>query len=91
MEIIFEILFEIIVEGSLEASTDKKVPLWIRIIAGIVLIAVYGGLAGVLIYIGIRNKDWILLVIGIALLMYFVFGFRKVYRKYRSGQENTDD
>ena len=43
MEVLFEILFEIIVEGSLEASRDKKVPLWIRIIAGIILIVVYGG------------------------------------------------
>ena len=91
MEILFEIVFEIIVDGSLKTSTNKKVPLWIRIIAGIVLIAVYGGSAGALMYIGIRNKDWILLVIGIALLVFFVFGFRKVYKKYRNRQENTDD
>ena len=50
MDILFEILFELIVEGSLEASTNKKVPLWIRIIAGIVLIVVCGAVAGVLIY-----------------------------------------
>lgn len=81
MEILFEILFELIVEGSLEAAADKKVPLWIRIIAGIILIAVFGGSAGVLIYIGIRNTNWILLVIGIVLLLFFAFGFWKVYKK----------
>ena len=82
MEVLFEILFEIIVEGSLEASRDKKVPLWIRIIAGLILIAVYGGLVGFLIYEGIRSMSWILLVIGIALLMFFAFGFWKVFKKH---------
>ncbi len=81
MEVLFEILFEIIVEGSLEASQDKKIPLWIRIIAGIVLIAVYGGLAGMLMYIGIRNTNWVLLIIGIALLVFFAFGLWKVFKK----------
>ena len=80
---LFEILFQIIVEGSLEASRDKKIPLWIRIIAGIILIAVYGGLVGFLIYEGIRSKNWILSVIGIALLVFFAFGFRKVFKKHR--------
>ncbi len=80
---LFEILFEIIVEGSLEASRDKKVPLWIRIIAGLILIAVYGGLVGFLIYEGIRSVNWGLLVIGIALLVFFAFGFWKVFKKHR--------
>ena len=80
---LFEILFQIIVEGSLEASRDKKVPLWIRIITGIILIAVYGGLVGFLIYEGIRSKNWSLSVIGIALLVFFAFGFWKVFKKHR--------
>ena len=80
---LFEILFEIIVEGSLEASCDKKVPLWIRIIAGLILIAVYGGLVGFLIYEGIRSVNRGLLVIGIALLVFFAFGFWKVFKKHR--------
>lgn len=80
---LFEILFEIIVEGSLDASRDKKVPLWIRIIAGIILIAIYGGLVGFLIYEGIRSVNWVLLVIGIALLVFFAFGFWKVFKKHR--------
>ena len=83
MEVLFEILFEIIVEGSLEASCDKKVPLWIRIIAGLILIAVYGGLVGFLIYEGIRSVNRGLLVIGIALLVFFAFGFWKVFKKHR--------
>ena len=83
MEVLFKILFEIIVEGSLEASRDKKIPLWIRIIAGIILIAIYGGLVGFLIYEGIRSVNWVLLVIGIALLVFFAFGFWKVFKKHR--------
>ena len=83
MEMLFEILFGIIVEGSLEASADKKVPLWIRIITGLILIVVYGGLVGFLLYEGIRSMNWGLLAIGIALLAFFAFGFRRIYRRRR--------
>ena len=59
MELIFDILFDIIVEGSIGAVGDKKVPLLLRILAAILLIAVFGTLIVVGLYIGIKEKDWI--------------------------------
>ena len=85
MEFIFEFLFELIVEGSLEASTDKKVPWPLRILAAVVLIGVYGGLIGFCFCSGIRERSWGLIVLGIMILIITVLGVRAVYkkRKYR--------
>ncbi len=81
MEIFFEIVFNLIVEGSLEAARDKKVSLPLRIIAAVVLLAVYGGGIGFLIYIGIRDKSVIILVLAALILFVTVSGFLKAFRK----------
>ena len=72
MELIFEILFDLIVEGSVEALGEKKVPLVLRILAALFLIVVFGGLVGVLLFIGISDKNWI--VAGIGVLIAFMVG-----------------
>ena len=72
MELIFEILFDLIVEGSVEALGEKKVPLVLRIMAALFLIVVFGGLVGVLLFIGISDKNWI--VAGIGVLIAFMVG-----------------
>lgn len=83
MEFVFEFLFELIVEGSLEASTDKKVPWPLRILAAIVLIGVYGGLIGVCFYSGIHDKSWIMLLLGMIILFITALGVRAVFKKHR--------
>ncbi len=72
MELIFEILFDLIVEGSVEALGEKKVPLVLRILAALFLIVVFGGLVGVLLFIGISDKNWI--IAGIGVLIAFMVG-----------------
>lgn len=69
MDMILELLFEIIIDGSLELVTHKKVPLIIRIFAGILVFAVYGGLIGLCFFFGIQNSQPILIVIGIIILL----------------------
>ena len=83
MEVILEFLFELIVEGSLEASSDKKIPLPLRIIAGIVLIGIYGSLIGFCIFSGIHDRNWIVLVLGIIILVITILGARAVYLKHK--------
>ncbi len=87
MEIVLEILFEIIVEGPFGAVTETRVPLLLRIAAGIVLIGVFGGLAVFLIICGIRGRDWLLTAAGAVLLVYFVFGIRKILKKRQAGEK----
>ena len=44
MEFLFEIIFDFIVEFAMEFFNDKRVPFPIRILAIIILIAVFGGI-----------------------------------------------
>lgn len=82
MELLFEIIFELIVEGSLEISSARKVPLLLRIVAGLILIGVYGGIAGFLLYEGFVSRNWVLAAGGIAILLFGIVGFWKTYKKH---------
>lgn len=83
MELIMEFLFELIVEGSLEAFSDRKVPVPLRILAAVVLLGVYGCVIGFCFYCGIRDREWVLIILGIVILVFTVLGARAVYRKRR--------
>ncbi|MBR4344007.1 MAG: hypothetical protein IKP88_15140 [Lachnospiraceae bacterium] len=83
MEIILEIIFEFIVEGSMGAVGDKKVPLAIRIVAAAVLIIIFGGLVGALLYIGISEKNWVVLALGVVIAIFVVIAIIQTVRKHR--------
>lgn len=83
MDMILEFLFEIIIEGSLELVTHKKVPLIIRIFAGILVLAVYGGLIGLCFFFGIQNSQPILIVIGIIILLFAFLAINKKVKERR--------
>ena len=83
MEIIFEILFELIVEGSIGAVGDKKVPIPIRILAAVLLFLIFGTVVGALIYIGISEGSWILIVVGAVIGLLIVFAVWKTVKKHR--------
>lgn len=80
MEFIMEILIEIIFEGALELSTKKKIPMFFRVLAAVFLLAVYIGLGGILLYVGIINKSGFVIAVAIGLLVIVAV---VVVRKYR--------
>ena len=84
MEFIMEIILDLILEGSVEAASSKKVPLPVRILASVILLAVYGGLIGFLVYIGIHEKIWLVLVLAAVILIITVLAFYHVYKKRRA-------
>lgn len=58
MDILFEFLFELVFEGMMETAKSKKVPMVIRIIAGILVSAFFLAVIGVIVLIGILSfKD----------------------------------
>ena len=83
MEIILDILFDLIVEGSIGAVGDKKVPLAVRILAAVFLTVIFGGLVGVLVYIGIDEKNWIILIIGVVIALAVIGAVWQTVRKHR--------
>ena len=44
MELIIDFIFEVLLEGSFEIVKNKKLPIWLRILVGIPLVCIYGGL-----------------------------------------------
>ena len=83
MEFIMEILFEVIVEGALEASSDKKIPLPVRVIAAIITVGIYGGLIGFCLYSYFQDGNPTFLIVGIIILGITVLGAISIYRRRR--------
>lgn len=65
MDFILQLIFELIVDGSVSSLDNKKVPLPLRILAAVFLIVVFGGIVALCIFVGINEKKWIVLAIGI--------------------------
>lgn len=58
MDILFEFLFELVFEGIIETAKSKKVPMFIRIIAGVLVSAFFLAIIGVIMFVGILSfKD----------------------------------
>lgn len=58
MDILFEFLFELVFEGMMETAKSKKVPMVIRIIAGVLVSAFLLAVIGVIVLVGILSfKD----------------------------------
>ena len=91
MDLLFEILFELIVEGSLEAAGNMRVPLVIRVLACILLIVVFGGIATLCIVSGITDKNWIAGVTGGVILIIMGFTAWKLCSKAGERKRQKED
>lgn len=54
MDVLFEFIFEILFEGTIELAKSRHVPLPLRILAAVVIIALYGGVIFLIVWAGIR-------------------------------------
>lgn len=92
MEYVIEFLFELIFEGCLEAVGEKKVPLIIRILCAAVLLLVFGGIAGILLYTSIVDESGVLLAFTVFFILLIVFTL--IYRinkiKKKRGKNEGD-
>lgn len=53
MEAVFEFIFEIIVEGTIELAKSRRVPLPLRILAAVIIAALYGGVIFLIVWAGL--------------------------------------
>lgn len=76
-----ELILEIILEGAVEAAGSRRVPLPVRILLACLLVLLFGGIAGLLIWVGIGSGNWGLTVLGVVFLAGFaVFTYARVKR-----------
>lgn len=95
MEVVLEFLFELILDGSVELSTNRKVPKPLRILAVIVLLIVYCGL---ILLLGIIMMEcWqagnttsfaVVAVIGLGIILMLAYAARKKYKEFRGRKED---
>ena len=95
MEFIFELIFDIIVEGSIELGSEKKVPMPLRILALLVVLIIFIGMAGIMLFIGydaMMNGQ-----VAVSILLYAVSVFilaggmyqvRKMFKAHREDEED---
>ena len=82
MDLLFELIFSIIFEGSIEGMKSKKIPLWIRIICTIMVVAIFSfvisiiGLLAVAMWNEYHHIPSVLL--SIVDLLFIIFGIKKV-------------
>ena len=96
-EELIEILLEIIIDGAFGALESKKCPFILRIFAVLLITLLYGGLLGVIGFIGfVLVKDGALVggivvfACDLVLLVLMLFELRKVIRK-RAERKNSDN
>jgi len=92
-----ELIFEIILEGSLEIWSEKKMPMPIRILAAFILLALYLGFSGFLLFIGYSAlmdhnvpAAVIFLAVGFGVLIGVLFLIRTQGKKRPGKEENID-
>lgn len=68
MEFLLELLFEIILEGTLELGTSRRVPVVIWILALLLILALFGGVAILIVIAGIHVLKQGDTLVGVLLL-----------------------
>lgn len=87
IELIGEIVFEIILEGSLELGTSKKVPMPLRILAAILVSAIYFGIITIIILVALDAMKtnpllaWLLIILDALLAVGVVYTVVKKRRE----------
>lgn len=71
MELLIEALFDLVMQGTIGLSKSRKVPMPIRIICGVLIVAVFAAVIFLIGFIGVsflKEKPWG----GIAILLFDV-------------------
>lgn len=92
MEIVIEIILEIIIEGVFVTATYKRVPLPLRILAGILAVGFFGGMIFLLIFTGLvswnsselRNGKYVSVLMFIGAAALFIGSIYKVVKFIRN-------
>ena len=90
MGFLFELILELIIIGPFDGATSKKVPMPVRIISAVIFFLIFGGVIGLIAYLGISAlidkriiAGIIMLFISVLILAMLCYGFRKEYIKKR--------
>lgn len=87
MELMIELLVELILEGTFELSQTKKTPNWLRYPLIIIVMLIFIGVSAIIILTGylslkeIPLLGIILIILGVAFIIYCIRKFKHIYIK----------
>ncbi len=85
MDFLLEFLLELVFEGSFELLSEKKAPLGLRIAIAAVMLLVYVGLFGLLMYVAISTKHPFVIIfvtaVTVGITVMFVIAIIKQFKK----------
>lgn len=91
LEALFEGLIEFIFEGLTSTSECKRVPILLRILAALLVLLLFGGVSGLMVFVGIMLLKENNIIAGIFMFViaalvwgFAVWKFVKVYRNRQS-------
>lgn len=95
MDLLIEIILELILEGSIEISSNRKVPKWIRyplililtILFSIIIVGIF--ILGLYIYKESIILSILLIICSIALLIGCIIKFKKLYLEKREKENDN--
>lgn len=92
LEFILDFVFDIILEGSTMLLAETKVPMIIRVIAGIVISGLFLAIAGLLFFIGYSSfvdGEYLGMLLGFgAGLVVLIGGFFYIRKEFRKRKED---
>ena len=90
MEMFLEFIFDVVVEGCLNLISNKKIPFLLRVLMGMVLGIVFGGiflLLVALMFLSLRSHDYLIsfiLLFVVLVYSFFIFkGFKLKIKEVR--------
>ncbi len=88
LELLLELLFDLIVEGSIELGSEKTIPMPLRILAAIIVLAVFFGMGGLFAYMGYeatlgddKGAAIMFFAVGVFIVFGGIFSIFKMFRK----------
>lgn len=70
---LIELILELVLEGAIESAASEKVPLWLRILLGLIVFLFFAALLGSILMICIREHEPHLAMILMMLLLGIIF------------------
>lgn len=83
MDALVEFVLEIVLEGVIETAGSRKVPLPVRLGLAALLILFFGGIVGLVLWVGIDTRNWPLVALGAVLGALCVFWLVYKVRQFR--------
>lgn len=83
MEIFLEFIFDVVVEGCLNLISNKKIPFLLRVLMGMVLGFVFGGLFLLLValmFLSLRSHDYIISFLLFFIILAYSFFVYKAFK-----------